>query len=115
MFYETRFLVTGIVRGVGFRPFCSRLASELELSGSVRNTSHGVEIVLRGLESSIESYIARLQTENPDASTISSIVTISSCRIENTYIRSFQIEKSIRMERQKVLIPPDIATCSDCL
>lgn len=115
MFYETRLLVTGIVQGVGFRPFCSRLASELELSGSVRNTSDGVEIVLRGLESSIESYIARLQAENPDASTISSIVTISSCQIENTYIRSFQIEKSIRMERQKVLIPPDIATCSDCL
>ncbi len=115
MFNETILLVTGIVQGVGFRPFCARLASALELSGSVRNTSDGVEIVLRGPGSAINNYIARLQAENPDASTISSIVTISSCQIENTYIRSFQIEKSVRMERQRVLIPPDIATCSDCL
>ncbi|MFA5472995.1 MAG: acylphosphatase, partial [Aminobacteriaceae bacterium] len=48
MLSRRKILVTGIVQGVGFRPFCARTAERLGLSGSVRNTSGGVEIELSG-------------------------------------------------------------------
>jgi hydrogenase maturation protein HypF len=115
MFFETIILVTGIVQGVGFRPFCARLALDLGLSGSVRNTSDGVELTLQGKRASINSYIAKLQTENPDASAITSVVTVSDRTISKPDSEEFTIRKSVRMDRQRVLIPPDIATCSECL
>ena len=40
--------VSGVVQGVGFRPFVWRLARELGLAGWVRNDSRGVEIEVRG-------------------------------------------------------------------
>lgn len=109
------FLVTGIVQGVGFRPFCARLAEEMGLGGSVKNTSDGVVIKLKGSIEQIQKYISRLQEEKPDASHISSIEYISQETSTAETTGSFIIEKSLRLEHQRVLIPPDIATCDDCL
>ena len=44
-----RFEVTGIVQGVGFRPFVFRLATELGLDGSVGNDSSRVFIDVVGV------------------------------------------------------------------
>ena len=115
MTYEISFLIRGIVQGVGFRPFCARLARKMGLGGSVRNTSDGVEITLLGTRDNITEYINRLQAEKPDVSTITSIDKISERHSEEPSQVNFVIEKSMRMERQRVLIPPDIATCQDCL
>ncbi|HCL79074.1 MAG TPA: hypothetical protein DIC53_03795, partial [Synergistaceae bacterium] len=60
MLFRTQLLVSGVVQGVGFRPFCARLAESLGLSGSVRNTSGGVEIILEGTDERTEEYVARL-------------------------------------------------------
>ncbi|WP_448807530.1 carbamoyltransferase HypF [Aminobacterium colombiense] len=108
------FLVTGIVQGVGFRPFCARLAEDMGLGGSVKNTSDGVVIKLQGSQTQIEAYLQRLQKEKPEASHISSIDLLfqeDSCEEKGNFV----IEKSLRLEHQRVLIPPDIATCNDCL
>jgi len=40
--------ITGIVQGVGFRPFIYNLALKHNLSGWVKNTSSGLEIELEG-------------------------------------------------------------------
>ena len=40
--------VFGIVQGVGFRPFISRLASAFSISGSVANRGSYVEIFAQG-------------------------------------------------------------------
>ncbi|HPI99127.1 MAG TPA: acylphosphatase, partial [Synergistales bacterium] len=115
MVSETKVLVTGIVQGVGFRPFCARIAMELSLAGSVKNTSHGVEILLRGEKDVINHYLARLQNENPDASAISSVQILYEKESESPSSRHFIISRSEKHDRQRVLIPPDIATCADCL
>ncbi len=115
MGHEVTILITGIVQGVGFRPFCAKLARELGLGGSVRNTSDGVEIILRGEKHIINEYIARVQTENPDASAITSLEIIEESEIDKDFSTTFNIVKSKRMKKQRVLIPPDIATCKDCL
>jgi len=44
----SRIVVRGVVQGVGFRPFVFRKAREFGLSGSVKNTSRGVEIMVQG-------------------------------------------------------------------
>ncbi|WP_024822165.1 carbamoyltransferase HypF [Aminobacterium mobile] len=111
----TTFLVTGIVQGVGFRPFCARLAQEMALGGSVKNTSDGVLITLRGTSETIESYLQRLQDEKPGPSYIASIEFLSDKTCSEEDNGNFTIEKSLRLEHQRVLIPPDIATCDDCL
>ena len=43
-----RIHITGIVQGVGFRPFVYNLATRLDLKGWVRNTSAGVDIEVDG-------------------------------------------------------------------
>jgi hydrogenase maturation factor HypF (carbamoyltransferase family) len=52
-----RIHVTGVVQGVGFRPFVYGLARELNLHGWVCNTSGGVEIVIEGQVSKVERFI----------------------------------------------------------
>ena len=43
-----RIHITGVVQGVGFRPFVYNLATRLGLTGWVRNTSGGVDIQVEG-------------------------------------------------------------------
>lgn len=68
-----RLHVTGIVQGVGFRPFVRRLAMQLNLPGSVRNTSVGVCIAIPA--DAVELFQQRLATEYPRLARIDSITT----------------------------------------
>ena len=55
-------LVSGVVQGVGFRYFTSRLADQHGLTGWVRNTPAGkVEIVVEGDKGLITSFIKEVQ------------------------------------------------------
>ena len=60
-----RLHVSGIVQGVGFRPFVHRLADRHGLGGWVRNTSGDVEIALEGDSGAIDAFIAELQVRAP--------------------------------------------------
>ncbi|NLB83844.1 MAG: carbamoyltransferase HypF, partial [Synergistaceae bacterium] len=115
MLLHKEILVSGIVQGVGFRPFCARLAYMLNLSGSVINTSGGVEIELLGDEESIKEYEKRLRTESPPASVITSIIELQTFPLEHEFSAGFSIRESRREEKQLVLIPPDLAVCQNCL
>lgn len=113
---ETTLLVTGVVQGVGFRPFCARLALDLDLRGSVRNTSDGVFIRIQGPEEKTSLYRSRLLEECPPIAFIQNVEIKEMHDLEPDDLDlAFVIEKSQRLREQKVLIPPDIATCPDCL
>ena len=107
-----RIRVNGIVQGVGFRPFVYRLANELDLAGSVINSSDGVVIEIEGPKTIIDEFYSRLRTESPVLSQIteSSITQIDSVREDN-----FVIKESKKDSLPTTLISPDIATCGDCL
>ncbi len=112
---HVRLQVSGVVQGIGFRPFCSRLSDEIGLGGSVRNTSAGVSIELFGNPKSIDSYIERLQTDCPTLGHIQSIAIDLDELTTETGPRIFKILESEGSEDGNALFPPDIATCADCL
>ena len=114
MLIERHYSVSGIVQGVGFRPLCVRIAHRLNIKGSVSNTSDGVLLKIQGEQSSVERYPAELKENCPDVALIISIALLEEKEIERTDA-DFIIEKSVRSERQRVLLPPDMAVCADCL
>lgn len=116
MMKEWTLLVTGTVQGVGFRPFCTRLAISLGLSGEVRNTSDGVSITIQGCPDALSDYHDRLLREAPAAATIETITLLGERSLDiDERAKVFSIGKSERLEQQRVLIPADIALCKDCL
>jgi hydrogenase maturation protein HypF len=108
-----RLLVNGIVQGVGFRPFVYNLARGLELTGSVTNTSAGVVIEIQGPEAALVRFAARLADAPPPLARITSMTvsTLTPVGAEE----SFSILASANTPGTDTLIPPDIATCADCL
>ena len=66
-------LVSGVVQGVGFRPFVFRLARANTLAGWVLNGEEGVEIYLEGAEPALDSFVRELQAQSPPAARITGI------------------------------------------
>lgn len=105
-------LVNGVVQGVGFRPFVYRIATELMLAGSVQNGPRGVTIEIEGQPEAIHSFQQRLKSELPPQARIDSLEVLSIAPIGG---HLFQIILSSHDGNAATLIPPDIATCDECL
>ncbi|MFQ6016362.1 MAG: acylphosphatase, partial [Anaerolineae bacterium] len=104
--------VTGVVQGVGFRPFVYGLAQRYELTGWVCNTSAGVDIEIEGTPESLAQFLTALEAEAPP---LAHIETVSvSDHPPNGYQR-FEIRHSVAQAGQFQPISPDICTCPDCL
>lgn len=103
--------VSGIVQGVGFRPYVYNLATSLGLKGWVNNNSEGVYIDLEGSKENIEAFIYELKTSPPPLARIEAIEE-SPCEVEG--YKNFVIRDSERMEQSITLISPDIALCREC-
>jgi hydrogenase maturation protein HypF len=104
--------ISGIVQGVGFRPFVYNLASRLGLTGWVRNTSAGVEIAVDGPRESLEAFVQALRDEAPSLSRIDGF--IASYGPLNGFI-GFEILDSEAIPDAFQPISPDVAICADCL
>ena len=66
--FARRLRVTGVVQGVGFRPFVHRLAIRHELSGWVRNRRDGaVEAVFAGDAMAVEAMLSACRRGPPAA------------------------------------------------
>jgi hydrogenase maturation protein HypF len=105
--------VSGIVQGVGFRPFVYGLAHKHLLKGRVLNSESGVLIDIEGARESIEQFISELKSGPPSLARIESVRC--SDHLDHAYYRDFQIVASARNGRRFVPISPDVATCPDCL
>jgi len=109
---RVRYLFSGVVQGVGFRPFIYRMATKHSLSGFVQNRSDGVIVEIEGTAWSVASFISGVNTELPPLADVSGI-TCEDVEIQNDSV--FRIIESEAHGPAKVLITPDIATCSECL
>jgi hydrogenase maturation protein HypF len=104
--------VTGIVQGVGFRPYVYRLAVERNLAGTVTNTSSGVTIEVEGTPEAVEEFVERLPATAPP---LSRITQLSVREVPCIGDGEFRILASQRGQKVRTLISPDVATCPDCL
>jgi len=106
-----RMLVSGIVQGVGFRPFVFRLARDNGLSGWVRNTPAGVEIEIQGAPRALAAFEEALSAQAPPLAIITSLTTEEIPVAEES---DFSILSS-GTGAAAVQIAPDSALCADCL
>ncbi|HIK37128.1 MAG: carbamoyltransferase HypF [Geminocystis sp.] len=108
-----RITITGLVQGVGFRPFVYRLAEDLCLKGWVRNSGAEVEIEVECSPETLSDFLKKIREEKPPHS---SIERISITTLPFLGYRDFQIQYSIKENTNTSgLIVPDLATCKDCL
>ncbi len=107
-----RIVVRGAVQGVGFRPFVYRLAHTLALAGWVANDSDGVTIEIEGDAAQVAAFVQHLRTTPPPRAQIDQIETFAHPPHGYTH---FQIRPSQARSSPTTLIPPDTATCPDCL
>lgn len=103
--------ISGIVQGVGFRPFVYNLAITLSLNGWVNNNSEGVFIDIEGNEENIKNFLLKLKDNAPPLSKIEDIQFEQKSLINYP---NFIIKKSSIKDNKITLISPDIAICEDC-
>ena len=104
--------VSGIVQGVGFRPFVYDLATRLGLNGFVRNQTGGVLIEVEGEAHSLDRFLTELQSKAPPLARIDE-VSWESCFPRGD--PQFRIESSKHESAGSIFISPDVGTCADCL
>jgi len=103
---------SGIVQGVGFRPFVYRIANEHGVKGKVSNTPNGVRIFASGEGDQLYMFLLALKDEAPRQAVIEEV------RVETASpfaAVAFEISPSIGGEDRSVLVSPDLATCADCV
>ncbi len=135
-----RISVTGLVQGIGFRPFVAELAEELHLAGQVKNLGGYVEIIVSGETEAVERFLDRLVNLNKTRE-------LPGCRIDEvekkelgteTYKKLFSGEKRNSEKREDIdsgnakkvefeivdssnsretrrFLPVDMATCDRCI
>ncbi|MCW4001113.1 MAG: carbamoyltransferase HypF [Candidatus Bathyarchaeota archaeon] len=112
---RVKLTVSGIVQGVGFRPFIYRIAVRHGLAGYVLNRGDaGVEVLLEGEVGAIETFLADLTREKPP---LAQIYHVSRHELSGSnQHRDFTIRQSSpQAENQGSVIPPDVAICNPCL
>jgi len=107
--------VSGIVQGVGFRPFIYRIAVENRLVGYVRNRSDAyVEIVVEGKKRNIEYFLKDLRKKKPPLARIHSTAT-KYLQEKNEFTRFTILKSSDEAKLSGSIIPPDVSICNKCL
>lgn len=115
--------VTGLVQGIGFRPFVAELAEALGLEGQVKNLGGIVEILISGNKQAVDTFIHRLHL-------VSEHGELPGCRIDSMQVealgetdvapeadrtRGFQIVESGSTRESRRFLPVDLPTCDRCV
>ena len=103
--------VTGLVQGVGFRPFVWRQATARGLAGWVGNDAAGVVLEVEGEAEEVDALLAALRTPPP----LARVDEVSSHRLPVTGETGFVVRRSTSAGARTALVSPDTATCSECL
>ncbi len=103
--------VTGVVQGVGYRPFVYNLARRLGVTGWVRNASDGVWCLAEGDPETLEAFERALRVEAPPMAVVESVVAEE---VDPEGATEFVIVASHAEEGAMTLVSPDIATCDAC-
>ncbi|GLZ44159.1 carbamoyltransferase [Actinomycetospora sp. NBRC 106375] len=110
---RARLVVTGIVQGVGFRPFVHRMAAELGLAGFVGNDASGVVVEVEGPPAAVDVLTAALRDRAPALAVVEAVAREDR---PPTGRPGFVIAASDPAAGgPRTLVSPDTAPCADCL
>lgn len=109
--------VTGIVQGVGMRPFVYREAMAHGICGWVLNAGDGVHIEAHAPGEALDEFVTALSEHTPAASRVEhvEVVDLAPGDWDAANEQGFRIVASQDQTAHTTLISPDIATCDDCL
>jgi hydrogenase maturation protein HypF len=106
-----RIRIRGTVQGVGFRPWVYRTALAAGVTGHVRNDAEGVTIDAFGDDRALKAFVDDLRVPPPAAR----IASVELSDLEPLDVGRFEIRDSAPGGERTVSIPPDLATCPDCV
>ncbi len=107
--------VSGVVQGVGFRPFIYRTAVRNGLVGYVKNRGDAVvDVVVEGKEKSVKTFLRELKENKPPMARVHE-TTINYAKDKGDFKKFLILESSREAELSGSVVPPDVSICSDCL
>lgn len=137
---HARIHITGIVQGVGMRPFVYRQATEHGIAGWVLNAGDGVHIEAHAEGGALEAFVRSLRNQAPAAAQVDTVDVTFFDEAEGRIVEPdastpmraadgpsagaicppqaeprFRIIASQDETEHSTLVSPDIATCDDCL
>ncbi|MEM4476310.1 MAG: carbamoyltransferase HypF, partial [Desulfurococcaceae archaeon] len=108
-----KLVITGIVQGVGFRPFIHRIAVKYNLKGYVKNSGGSeVEVWVEGEYGDLSKFIKELYFQKPPPAILEEVEVYPQ---EPQGFKEFYILKSTAIKEKHSMIPPDFSICSECL
>jgi len=107
-----RIEIRGTVQGVGFRPWVCRLARRVGVVGRVRNDSRGVTIEAFASNDVLGRFVEELRKDTLPAA---EIAELRETAIPDEHVDAFVIVSSDADGQKALSIPPDLATCEDCI
>jgi len=107
-----KLVLSGLVQGVGFRPFIYRLATQHELTGWVNNCIGRVEIHVQGHDDALQDFVDGIFTQKP---AIAAPVLESDDPAEPAEHTRFVILQSKDDGSADISVPTDLFLCDDCL
>ena len=109
--------VTGIVQGVGMRPFVYREAMAHGICGWVLNAGDGVHVEAHACAEALEDFVAALSEHAPAAARVEhvEVAELEAGTWDAADEQGFRIMASQDQTAHTTLVSPDIATCDDCL
>lgn len=110
--HRWRLEIDGTVQGVGFRPFVYQLARQCHLAGWIRNTGDGVLIEVEGCTARLRQFAEAIPACAP---TLARVNALRRSELSPRGDREFRILPSEERTSARADIPPDVATCPECL
>lgn len=103
--------ISGLVQGVGFRPFISRMAAAFGICGEVSNSTNGVHIIFNASEKTAVAFYTGVISQPP----VNAVVHKQRLqRVADRQFHTFAIAPSASGSKVNVLLTPDVALCSTC-
>jgi hydrogenase maturation protein HypF len=114
---RVRLDITGVVQGVGFRPAVARIATAHGVSGFVFNDAGCVHCELQGTAADVDAAASAIRHTPPPMARIDDIRRTQLKPLGDNGFDTprFDIVASEVGDAARTLVPPDIATCADCL
>lgn len=104
--------LSGIVQGVGFRPYVSRLAEKFNIEGNVKNCGGSVEIMAQADRVNYRAFMKHIRNNSGQGYEILQLIE-EDWAGEETFT-GFRIDES-REKNETALISPDLPICSNCM